>query len=515
MQSEEPIEQFATPRRLHPASILLGIDVGQVFQWGLIPLFALITSGGRAVVVLLGLILLLTPVVRVLDWRRRRYSFDGAELRVESGILGRSLRSLDVDRIQQIEIRRKLLHRVLGLAAVRVETAGSASEPEVQLRVVSESDARALRTAVRAAKSRGRGNVGTDAGPLDPATEGRFEAPDGATRSEPTRVLAVPAAHVVLASVTGARLLVLPAFVAAAVQLAGEAFEQFADQVDARLEELGQAAEPMLAGGPDWTLAALLALVVTAAAVGTAVVVGLLRDGGFRIDRVDDDLHVSRGLLSTQESLVPLARVQLVVIRRNWLRRFLGFASVEVRSAGGSAGKGGSVTIPLLPDAAVDPLLSEILDGVPGVPVLTGHPRGALRRSVVRRVIRTGIFVAVVGIALHLAGWLDVVTGSALASLVVLGAILGLVEYRHLGHGLTDRVVASRRGALSTVTEVTPLRKVQAVHGMAGPFQRRLGLGSLAVHVAGPTAKLSIRDAGGSRVEELHARLTTRAARPG
>ncbi len=511
MRSEDSgvsVERFSTPRRLHPASILLGIDVGQIFQWGLVPLVALVTSSGRAVLVLIGLLLVLSPVIRVLDWRRRRYSFDGAELRIESGVLSRSLRSLDVDRIQQIEIRRKLLHRVLGLAAVRVETAGSVSEPEVELRVVSESDARALRTAVRAAKARSRAGVEVD------ATTDADDAPGAGTDTRGERVLTVPATHIVLASVTGARLLVLPAFVAAAVQLAGDAFDQFAEQADQGIEQLGRAAEPLLGGGPDWVLAALVALVFTGAAVAVAVVTGLLRDGGFRIDRVDGDLHVSRGLLSTQESLVPLARVQMVVIRRNWLRRLLGFATVSVRSAGGSAGAGGSVTVPLVPDAAIDRLLAELLPGVPGVPDLVSHPRAALRRSVVGRLIRSSILVGIGITALYFAGWLGPWTGGALLCLLPLAVALGVLEYLNLAHGTTGLVVASRSGALSIRTEVAPLRKVQAVGGSAGPFQRRLGLSSLTAHVAGPSAQLTIHDAGAARVAELHGWLTARAARP-
>ena len=506
MPSDDPTP-FAAPRRLHPASILLGIDVGQILQWGLLS-GALIASGGRAVLILLGVLLVITPVVRVLDWRRRRYSFDGAELRVESGILGRSLRSLDVDRIQQIEIRRKLLHRLLGLAAVRVETAGSASEPEVELRVVTESEAVALRTAVRAAKAQ------TDtAGALDGSEPGHGAVADDS--AAPERVLTVPASHIVLASVTGARLLVLPAFVAAAVQLAGEAFEQFADQVNRGIEQLGQATEPLLATGPDWVLAAGLALLATVAAVAVAIAVGLLRDGRFRIDRVGDDLHVSRGLLSTQESLIPISRVQIVVIRRNWLRRLLGFATLEVRSAGGSTGSGGSVSIPLLADRAVDGIVAELLPGVPGVPELRPHPRAALRRRIIRRLIRATILVAIVATALSFASLLTGWAVAALLAVPALGVALGFLEYRHLGHGTTERVAASRHGALSVATQITPLRKIQAVGAAAGPFQRRLGLGSLAVHVAGPSAQLRISDAGTDRIAELRRLLTTRAARPG
>jgi len=522
-------ERFATPRRLHPASMVLGIDVGQIFNLGLIPLVALFASGGAAVLVGLGALAVVTLVVRVLDWRRRRYSFDGSELRVESGILGRSLRSLDVGRIQQLEVRRKLIHRIAGLATVRVETAGSASEPEVELRVVSESDAQALRRAVRAAKARTRGpggsgsvcdavgGDGVEAGALTP--DEAYVAPVAAR--EP--VLAVPLSDIVVASVTGRRLLVLPIFIAAGLQVAGDAVDQLAEWSMSRLDDVVGVAEPLfgggfgngLAAGPDWRWMIPLGVAFTLVAVAAAAITGLLRDGGFRLARVDDDLHVSRGLLASRDSLVPLARVQSVKVRANWLRRILGFVTVEIRSAGGSAGGGGRVTIPLVAASGVDRLLTEILPGVPGLPTLDAHPIAARRRSVVRQLIRASLLAAALALALHLGGWLGPWTLAATLTLPPAGALLGIAEYRNLAHGVTDRVVVSRHGALSVATQLTPLGKVQAVGGRSGPFQRRLDLGSLDVHVAGPSASLTIRDASRPRVSELHRRLAARAARSG
>jgi putative membrane protein len=112
-------------------------------------------------------------------------------LRVEEGVLSRNQRSLDVARIQQVEIDRSWLHRLLGMASLRIETAGSSSEVEVELRVVTEADALALRDAVRESKARVTGL------PVDA---------DGATPDQTSReLLRVPTSHVVLAAVTGVR----------------------------------------------------------------------------------------------------------------------------------------------------------------------------------------------------------------------------------------------------------------------------------------------------------------------
>lgn len=278
----------------------------------------------------------------------------------------------------------------------------------------------------------------------------------------------------------------------------------------------GSDALPGWAGVTLWR-GVLLGLGVLVLAVVAAIVVGILQDANFRITRVGGDLHVSRGLLSTRDSVVPLRRVQLVEIRRNWLRRLLGYATLRIDSAGGSGDGDRRVTVPLLTDTAVDPLIAAVLPGVDGVPPLRAHPRPALRRAVVRWVGPWLTLAALVSVARWLVvTWVSVPGWVPLAILAVLppAALLGVVEYRNLAHALTDRVVVSRRGALSIRTGLAPVVKVQAASREANPFQRRLGLVTVAAHVAGPGGDLVVLDTGVGEGADLHAALVVHAADP-
>ena len=496
-----PRAAFAEPRRLHPLSIILGLKLAQALQ-GLIPAFAAIAAGGLATLGIVAVVAVVSLGARILAWQRFQFSFDGAVLRVDSGVLSRSHRSLDVARIQQVEIDRGPIQRVLGLAALRVETAGNASEAEVELRVLPDADAIALRDAIRASKA----NLGV--------------SPPGGTEAGGKHpvVLEVPLRDIVLSAVTGARLLVLPAVVAGAFQLVGQQFEQVVGQRIDRLIEDGVALPDRgLVSGPDWRLIALAAVGVLVLAAAAAIVVALVRDGNFRIERVGDDLHVTRGIGATKESVLPLRRVQLVEIQRNWVRRPLRIATVRIRSAGGSTGGEGRLTVPLIHDRDLDGLLAELLPGVAGVPPLTGHPATARRRALVRWVSPWLIFVTVVWAAsvllpidlplLDTARW-------AVLVFVPLSAALALIEYRQLAHALTPAVVVSRHGALSVTTTLAPVVKVQAVTSRRNPFQRRLGLTTLKAHVAGPGAQLEVLDADADDAGSLHERLTEHAAAP-
>jgi putative membrane protein len=500
----EGIGRFGTPRRLHPASVLLGIPLAQLIQALLVPAFATFAAGGAITVGFLFIIAVIGLIARILSWQRKVFSFDGEVLRVDSGVLSRSHRSLDVARIQQVEVHRGPVQRLFGLAALRIETAGSASEPEVDLRVLPEADALALRAAVRVSKAR---KTGAPPG-ADPVGE-----PEGRV------VLRVPTKHVLLASVTGARLLVLPAVIGGVFQFV---FQQVGNVMDQAIEFLIDAGittpRDELLTGPDWTLVAGFAGLVAILTILAAMVVGAIRDGNFRIERIDDDLHVKRGLVSTRESVVPLRRLQLVEIQRNWLRRLLGFTTVRMRSAGGSTGGEGRVTVPLLRYEDVDRLLTEILPHVPGVPDLRAHPPQALRRALFRWLRPAVLTIGAVWLLPELVGFLDQpVVGLlryAVLALIPVNIVLAVVEYRHLAHGLTDRIVVSRRGALSITTTLSPVVKVQAVTSRQNWFQRRLGLTTLTAHVAGPGAVIEVMDAGAADAAELHRHLSAHAASP-
>jgi putative membrane protein len=495
--------RFADPQALHPASIVLGVPVRQVVQGLIVPILIGASAGPGliAIVAIVGIFVVVGLTVRVLAWQRFRFSFDGEVLRVDEGVLSRNHRALDVARIQQVEVDRSLLARALGLASLRVETAGGSGEPEVALRVIPEADADALRAAVRASKAaalRGEGPGGARTGTgAAVGADGRLDLAD--LEPEDREVVSVGLPRILLASVTGSRLLVLPAVLLASLQFVGDATELGGGSLDP--ETL---ARRVLALG----VVAIVALLIPASLV-VASAAGVLRDFGWTMRRSGADLHVTRGLLSTRQSVVPLARVQLVEVHRNWVRRALGFAVIRVHSAGGG-GTDSRVTIPLLRGEEVDGLVGELLPGVDGVPELTGHPPDARRRAVFRWV-RAAIVPTVALLAIPgLAGELRILG----AILPVAAVVLGLIEYSQLAHGRTDRVLAGRSGALSVTTGLAPLVKVQGVTTRASWFQRRLGLATLTAHVAGPGGDLEVLDLGADRGEELHADLVVAAADP-
>src|SRR5918993_4693886 len=137
------------PRRLHVLSPVF-FAVGHA--WRLWPLALLVAARRQWWLLALGALVLLAW--STIEWLRRTYSLEGGALRLEEGVLARKLPAVPFDRIQQVDLVRKPLHRLLGGATLRVETAGGGSAAEVDLDVVTLDEARALRASLLQAKAR-------------------------------------------------------------------------------------------------------------------------------------------------------------------------------------------------------------------------------------------------------------------------------------------------------------------------------------------------------------------------
>jgi putative membrane protein len=519
--------------RLHPASILVGVPLVQIVRILLVPTIALIA--GRGVDRALPFILAFGAfalAARIASWSRFRWAYDGDVLAVEQGVLARRRRVVAAARVQQVELDRPFLQRLLGLATLRIETAGSDAGPEVELRVLGATEAIALRDALQPPAER----AGPTGGTTDTTSGEANGDGTGAAGGDAVEqvVLTLPLGRVALASVTGAQLLVAPALLAGALQFTGDRTDELIDAGVAWLTDV--ASGGALPSGRLWLTGAALLLVVS---VVTTVVVAVVRDGGFTVVRAGDDLVLRRGLLGTRESTVPLRRVQVVRVTANPLRRMLGFASLRIHSAGGSAGGSSGASerravVPLVADRDVVALLTDLLPDLAGSPPLAAHPPAARRRAAWRRLRGlAGWFVpASVGWALLARApeaspvplpvtVLDLLARptAAWSVPVVLGVTFGVLqlglarlEYAALAHGIDGRVLVARSGALARTFSVAPLARLQGVTQRATWFQARRDLATVWAHVAGPGGDVVVRDVGTAAADALQHRIADAAA---
>jgi putative membrane protein len=87
--------------------------------------------------------------------------------------------------------------------------------------------------------------------------------------------------------------------------------------------------------------------------------------------------------------------------------------------------------------------------------------------------------------------------------LVALGGLGGLAAYRSLGHARGGGFLYARQGVAIRVTTVVPVAKAQSGSVRSSLFQRRAGLATLHVDIAGGGPTPKVLDEAEGKAEEL------------
>jgi putative membrane protein len=211
---------------------------------------------------------------------------------------------------------------------------------------------------------------------------------------------------------------------------------------------IGVALSPLI--GRAIGAAVLLGAVIT---LGSVLVRQYLTWFGFTLRQTTQGLRIRSGLLSVRSQTVPAGRVQGVVFVEPMLWRLLGWARVDVTVAG--VARSGdderqlvSALVPVASREEARALVHRLLAADPaGVPLSLAPSRARRLDPIGRRMLQVG---------------------------------------------LTDALAVTRRGVLTTRTDVVPRAKIQSVHVRQGPLQSALRLASVHLHLpVGPVAAVA------------------------
>jgi putative membrane protein len=452
-------------RRLHPLSWLF-VLLQQLREFAL-PLIALLFfgRGGNEWWEWAGLgaaaLLTLAAVARYYSYRFR---IAGDELVIRSGILHRNVRNIPLARIHNVALRRGILHRLLGVAEVRLESAVGGASAEAQMRVLSMRDAHAMEDLVRA-----RGIASADT------------ATTAADRETGTTLLTLDTFELIRLGLTSNRGLLLGAAgVGVFSQFEGSGFGRLI--ANASSHALGFARGL----GLDWMqwgiVVALLAAVLIALLRLISIGLVLLQFHGFRLHERDGRLSVESGLLTRLRSHVPLRKIQHWTVHETLVHRWLGRRSLRVETAALQSSRGAqtlSDPAPIATPAQLDALLTRwlpwlALEALPWQPL---HPR-AWRRMLFAPLLLTAL-------AMLLLSWRYAAWSLLPLTLVPWWVWRARRIAAHARWALNDRVLAWRSGWLDRNISFAEVGKLQALQLRQSPFDRRHGMARLIADTAG------------------------------
>ena len=410
-------------------------------------------AGGLVGVVLVGLALVALIAYEVTYYRRFEYDLGGDTLDIRSGVISRRNREIPIRRIQNVDISRNVVQRFLGIAAVDFETAGG-SETEASLRFVDFDEAKRLQRAI------GRLKRGVD------------EADDA--EREP------PVADELFALTP--RELALVGALSFDVRIPGLLFVLVSGSLPAMssVVPVGSGTAVVALG---LVAVAFVVLLVSWVAGATAAVLNYY---DFRLTQVEDELQYERGLLRRYDGSIPLDKVQTLTVVDDPLKRYFGFASLRIETAGyapGSGESGSEAAVPLARRDRVFALANRIESF--GTPAFERPPKRVRRRYAVR-------YLLVLGALTALLYGIEFVTSAALpwppytpAFLALLVPVAAHLKWRHRGYWLGDHHLVTRNGFLRRQIKVVPYYRIQTVIDSRTVFQRRWRVATVTVDTAG------------------------------
>jgi len=456
-------------RRLHPLSWLFVLL--QQLQQFVVPLLALVLFGRgdrNALWPLIGVgVLVVTSIVHSLTYR---YRIEADSLVVRSGLLQRSLRQIPFARIHNVAVHQSLLHRLFGVAEVRLESAGG-RKPEAQMRVLTLAEALALEAIVRRRAAPAPAMAAAGDGAAGPADAGR-------------RLLQLPVGEVLrLGFVSNRGMIVVGGAIAALTQLSPGLATDLARQW--AKAAFGWAGHQHLDGVALVLVGASLVLGFVVLLRVLSMALALLQYFGFRLEAHGRRLTVERGLLTRTRTSMPRRRIQAWTLREGLLQRWLHRRSLHVDSAvGEEPGQARALRelAPIATPAHCDALVHALLPQAAWPPAdwRPLHP-AAWRRLALPGVVLS--LVATAALSWRFGAW------GMLALAWLPWAVFSARRHaQRAGYAIDHALVAVREGWWSRSWRFAEIGKLQALRLTHSPLDRWHGMATLWLDTAGAGA---------------------------
>ncbi len=443
------------PRRMHPAAVIFNfLRFMKELTFAIVAGFLAFkgTSFGYFIAAVIAVVVL-ALVFSFLSWYRYTYRMEGDELRIEYGIFIRKKRYISKHRIQSIDLTAGVIHRMLNLVKVQVETAGSGIDSEASLKAVRREDGEALRTMLK--------RMGEQPEDTEQISSDKSANP----------VKKITAKRLFIAGSTSGSIGVLAALFA----FVFSELEQFIP------DHFFEASYAWLIG-LGITIIIGLAVVVLFLLWVLGIAGTMIKYGNFTIAKQGEELFITRGLLEKKQLTIPLQRIQAVGIEESMIRQPFGFATVYAEIAGGSLENGNeysAVLFPILKKDEVASFLETFLPAyVPEERRLVPIPGKARKFYVLRSMLPVLLVAASIMYFFPQLNWVSAV-------LFIISGVFGWLRYQDGGFLIKgDRMTICYRVWNKRTVHLFH-RRIQAFEMMQHPLQRNQGLATLKLSIVG------------------------------
>ncbi len=465
----ETFEPQTEAKRLHPSS----------------PLFIFIEAVKKLIVPLVGsyflggshysgewifyAIAILASVGTIIQYWFYHYWLEEDRIVVKSGILFKSLRQVPYERIQNVNIEKNPLHKLFKVATLQIESA-SGSKPEAIIRVINGQQVAEIQNAIKHAG----GQLNTTA-----STSNENEPAKDIVNPQEGK----PLLHMSVGDVTRYGCIHWQALVplAAIFGLAMQSeklqhqFANFLLGLVMQVKNLTLIESKVI----NYMIFALMAMV---AVWLVSMLMAHLKFHGFKLEEHNKKLHAEMGLLTRITANIPIKRIQLLRIRSSVLHRLVNRHSISMETAGGVTAQTGIVMrwiAPMIEPKHVSPLVQTIEPNID----LSQLKWQALSDKAWWRLFKK-LSALIIPIIAILSVTLSKTFGLALLAFPIwLAYAKAWAKNAQFAHN--QHLIAYRSGVFFHTISVVKINKIQTIHLVESPFDRRNHHGQLWVDTAG------------------------------
>ena len=468
---------MSEPQRTAPVSVVLGA-IGSLRQ-AIIPALAIGFSGigegiGRGLMAIgVGVAAaLIGTAISYIGWRRLTYTIGETDIRVESGILSRSARSVPYERIEDVSLEAKPLPRLFGLVSVKFETGAGGGE-DLSLDYLTKAEGERLRQLVRERRDDEAAVVAA----ADPA------APQPTFADEGEVLFAMAPARLINFGLFEFSLAIF-AVLGGLLQYVDNVSDVDIWNVDlwrGWLEEQGSFVASL---GPyaqaAGVVAGLFGLVIIGMASG--IIRTFLRDWGLTLTRSARGFRRQRGLFTRTDVVMPAHRVQGIVIGTGFVRYRFGWHGLSFVSLAQDDKNESHVVAPFATMEEITPIVRAAGFHLPDDGL-------QWQRASKRHLTDTTLTALLACIAGAIAAALFAPFGVAFiplgAAVLIVGANLYAWEFRR--HALDETQIFATTGMMSPTSRIATRLKLHSVEIAQGPLARWRGYATVHLGLAGGT----------------------------
>ncbi|ADH05750.1 hypothetical protein BMB171_C0933 [Bacillus thuringiensis BMB171] len=399
---------------------------------------------------------LLTVFSAFEKWYYTTYWVENNVLHVKQGLFVKKESYLNKERVQTINTSSNVLYQMLGLKKIQIETAGGGDEAEVSLAGITVEEATELIAMLNESASELK---------VEKTLE-EVEVKEIITEEKQAREYKLTWKEILIASVTSGQFGLL-------FSLIFFVYHQVDEYIPKWIENSVKSyvMEHDIYG---WILmiAILLVLSWIISTIGYA-----LKHGDFTVNRRNDEVRISQGLLEKKELVLKLHRIQGITIKEGILRQPFGYCAVQVEviQSKGTDDEKEKVTLhPIIRKDRVQQLLAHLQLPYELNANITSLPKAALRRYLIDSFIFFAMLaIPLTGISIYFEKYYIM---WALLPLAILIFTLGYATFKTNGYSVNGEQITLVYRSVGKYTGLIRRRHVQSMEKTQSYFQRRADL---------------------------------------